>query len=172
MSRVVPQWVKDAKPNFCAVCGKTNDLQYHHWIPVAIGGETVPENIIVLCAKHHQELHEQKGQIKHNYLISEGIAKRKQKGGNVGKRPADYENVMRLIAERSTQFNDYPDTLYTESEIMAVAGVRPVCYSKCKRMLIEAMKADTWPYEWNKPRIAKNRPMYERQIKRIRGNEE
>ena len=65
MSRVVPQWVKDAKPNFCAVCGKTNDLQYHHWIPVAIGGETVPENIIVLCAKHHQELHEQKGQIKH-----------------------------------------------------------------------------------------------------------
>lgn len=168
MSKTVSQWIKDSKYKFCAVCGKTEDLQYHHWLPVELGGKDEPENIIVLCAKHHQEFHRQGGAIKHNRLVREGIRKAKERGVHVGKKPADYEKVMRLIAENSTQFND--TSLTTEHEIMKMAGVKDVCYSKCKRMLFEAMTADVWPYSWEKPVQIRNRPLYDSFIRKMRGD--
>jgi hypothetical protein len=166
MSRTIPKWVKDAKYHFCAVCGRTDDLQYHHWEPDN-GHNTVPENIIVLCARHHQELHGQGGAIMHNYLVKEGMAKAKERGVRVGKPPADYENVMRMIAENSTQFN--AGSTMTEHEIMEMAGVKEVCYAKCKKMLIEKMESGEWPYEWSKPTQMLKRPLYDRVIKKKRG---
>ena len=162
----IPQWVKDAKYKFCAVCGKTDDLQYHHWEPDN-GHNTVPDNIIVFCAKHHQEFHDQAGRIKHNRLVKEGIEKAIERGIHVGRPPADYEKVMQLIAENSTQFN--ADSHITEHEIMAMAGVKEVCYSKCKRMLLATMNNDNWPYEWKRPVVVRNRPLYDSVIKRERG---
>ena len=39
-------------------CGRT-DLEIHHVIPIAKGGETVAENLIVLCRKKcHRKRHE------------------------------------------------------------------------------------------------------------------
>ena len=166
MSRTIPQWIKDQKYHFCAVCGRTDDLQYHHWEPDN-GHNTVPENILVLCARHHQELHGQGGRIMHNHLVADGMARAQARGVRVGKPRADYEKVMRLIAERSTQFN--VDSLTTEHEIMAAAGVKEVCYAKCKKMLFEAMAKDEWPYEWAKPTQVRNSPLYERVIHRLRG---
>lgn len=173
VSRTVPQWIKDSKYKFCAVCGRTDDLQYHHWEPAELGGLTVPENIIVLCAKHHQELRGQGGRIKHNYLVKEGIRKSKESGKRHGKRPFDHEKIMRLIAENSTQFNDINDADYepmTEHEIMEMAGVKPVCYAKCKRMLLDAMNGGEWPYSWQKPAYVFNRPVYDGIVKRLRGD--
>lgn len=172
MSRqTVPKWIKDAKYNFCAVCGRTDDLQYHHFEPYN-GHNTVPENIIVLCAEHHQMLHEQSGAIKHNRLVKDGIDKARERGVRVGKKPAPYEHIMRLIAENSTQFNDINDESYTpmtEHEIMAMAGVKEACYAKCKRMLFDAMSQDTWPYSWDKPKHAYYRPLYDMQVRKLRG---
>ena len=173
MRSTVPQWIKEAKPKFCAVCGRKDDLQYDHWIPASLGGKTVPENIIVLCAQHHQERHGQGGAIMHNYLIKEGIAKAKEKGIKVGRKPADHEKIMRLIAEHSTQFNNiYDDGYkpYTEHEIMAMAGIKEVCYAKCKRELIAAINSGTWEYEWKKPEVVKSVPLYDRIVKRLRGD--
>ena len=168
MSRSIPQWIKDSKYHFCAVCGRTDDLQYHHWTPVELGGETIPENIIVLCAEHHQQFHGQRGKIKHNSLISEGIKRAKERGVKLGRpRRNDYEGIMRLIAENSTQFN--ADSLVTEHEIMEMAGIKEVCYAKCKRMLFDAMAKDEWPYEWAKPVQVRKHPMYDRMVKRLRG---
>lgn len=167
MSRTIPKWIKDQKYHFCAVCGRTDDLQYHHWEPDN-GHNTVPENIIVLCAKHHQELHDQGGRIKHNYLIKQGMARAKEHGVRAGRKPANYEATMRAIAENSTQFNE--SSLMTEHEIMEMCGVKPVCYAKCKRMLMSAMQEDVWPYEWEKPKAVKHRPLYDRIIKKMRGD--
>lgn len=171
MSRTVVQWIKDAKYHFCAACGSESDLQYHHLVPIALGGENVPENIVVLCAVCHQKWHNQKGRDHHNYLCKEGIAKAKERGVRIGRPPANYENVMRLIAEHSTQFNDIYNLdfdMKTESEIMDMANVKPVCYYKCKRILIDAINAPVWPYEWEKPKVCKSMPLYDRVIKRIR----
>lgn len=170
MSRNTPQWIKDAKYKFCAVCGRTDDLQYHHWEPDN-GHNTVPENIIVLCAKHHQEFHEQAGRIKHNRLVKEGIEKAREQGVRVGRKPANHENIIRMIAENSTQFNDIYDIDYspkTEHEIMEMADVKEVCYAKCKRMLIDAYNADVWPYDWPKPKRMSKRPLYDSNIKEWR----
>lgn len=163
MSRSIPQWIKDQKYHFCAICGAEDDLQYHHWIPKSLGGKTEFANIMVVCATCHQKRHDQKGRDHHNYLVKNGIAKAKERGVKVGKPSADYEKVMRLIAENSTQFNR--DSLVTEHEIMEMAGIKEVCYAKCKRMLFTAINADEWPYDWAKPRQIRNRPLYDRVIK-------
>jgi len=166
----IPQWVKDAKYKFCAVCGRTDDLQYHHFEPDN-GHNTVPENILVLCAKHHQELHQQGGEVKHNVLIQEGIKRARERGVRIGKPPVDGENIIHAIAKHSTQFNDIGDEGYepmTEHEIMAMLGIKEVCYCKYKRKLIEAMQGDEWPYCWAKPSVMRYRPLYDRVIKKMR----
>lgn len=132
-----------------------------------MGGENKPSNIIVLCAPCHQIWHRQNGADHHNYLVKEGIAKAQANGVHVGKPQAPYEKVMRLIAENSTQFNQY--SLTTEREIMAMAGVKDVCYYRCKRMLLSAIKADVWPYEWEKPKQVRSHPEYEHVILKMRG---
>ena len=171
MSKSVAQWIKDAKYHFCAACGSEHDLQYHHLVPVSKGGEDDPTNIIVLCAGCHQKWHQQGGRDHHNYLVKDGIARARERGVKVGKPNADYDNIMRLIATYSTQFNDFDNPDYephTEREIMEMAGVKPVCYHKCKRMLFDAMNADVWPYSWPKPKQVRNYPIYEQVVKRMR----
>lgn len=173
MGRTMPQWIKDTKYHFCAACEREDDLQYHHLVPVVLGGKDEPSNIIVLCATCHQKWHNQNGSDHHNYLVKVGIAEAQKRGVHVGKAPADYEKVMRLIAENSTQFReinpyDIFHPRYTEHEIMEMAGVKEVCYAKCKRMLIDAWNADVWPYEWSKPEHMNNRPLYDRVIKEWR----
>ena len=127
-----------------------------------------PSNIAVVCTKCHGLIHYGKnGVINHGELVKKAIKEAKERGVHVGKPCADYENVMRLIAMYSTQFNEDGD-LRTEHEIMAMAGVKEVCYAKCKGKLKEAMQAEVWPYEWAKPKIMKNRPLYDRVIKKMR----
>lgn len=168
MSRSIPQWIKDRKYHFCAACGSEVDLQYHHLIPRVLGGKDEPDNIIVFCAECHQKWHGQGGEIKHNDLVREGIAKARERGIRVGRKPADGEKIIRMIAENSTQFN--PDSLMTEHEIMDMAGIKPVCYNKYKRRLFDAMSADEWPYAWAKPVQALKRPLYDRVIRDRRGD--
>ena len=167
MSRTIPQWMKDEKYHFCAVCGRTEDLQYHHFVPMSLGGANEPSNIIVLCAEFHQRWHQQGGAIKHNELIKEGIAKAKERGVRVGRKPSDGERIMRAIAEKSTQFN--PGSLMTEGEIREELGIKNVCYCKYKRRLIETMGEETWPFDWPKPAVMMKRPLYDGVIKKMRG---
>jgi len=166
MSRTVPNWVKAAKPHYCAACGTTDDLQYHHLVPQTLGGKTEPTNIIVLCAMCHQKWHRQNGSEHHNSLVKEGIERARERGIVVGRKPADAEKIMRLIAENSTQFQD--DKLVTETEIMEMAGVKPVCYHKYKRRLLALMDSDEWPFDWEKPKKLRNMPLYDRVVKRLR----
>ena len=170
MSRkIIARWMREALPKKCMNCGSESQLQYHHIVPIAYGGNDVITNVVVLCSRCHSLTHYGNGGIiNHNDAVKLGIQRAKERGVHVGKKPADYESVMRLIAEKSTQFNQ--DSLVTEGEIMSEAGVKPVCYAKCKNMLFDAMKADNWPYEWSKPEHVLNRPLYDRVIKRKRGD--
>lgn len=166
--QTVAKWLRDMLPRKCMNCGSTRDLHYHHIVPVECNGNEVPTNIAVLCGKCHDAVHYTKtGKIDHSALVKAGIQRAKAAGRNGGKRPADYEKVMRLIAENSTQFN--PESMTTETEIMEMAGVKSVCYYKCKRLLLDAMSADKWPYTWKKPRAVRGHPEYEGVILRMRG---
>lgn len=162
------RWIINMLPKKCVNCGATKDLNYHHIVPVVCGGNEVPSNIAVLCGKCHDAVHyTNTGSISHSQAAREGIQRAKANGVKFGKPPADYEKVMRLIAENSTQFNRFSET--TEREIAAMAGVGYTCYCKCKQKLLDAMAASEWPYSWPKPRQVRNRPMYEWEIRRLRG---
>lgn len=167
MGRSIPKWIMESKYHFCAACGREDDLQYHHLVPVACGGANEPDNIIVLCAVCHQKWHMQGGKYKHNHLIKDGIAEAKKRGIHVGRKPADGENIIRTIAEKSTQFNE--DSLTTEHEIMEMLGIKEVCYAKYKRKLLAAMQEDVWPYSWDKPVQVRKRPLYDHCVKQMRG---
>lgn len=39
------------------ICGNSRWLDYHHKIPVKLGGTNTIENLITLCAQHHRQLH-------------------------------------------------------------------------------------------------------------------
>jgi len=174
MSRsTVPKRIKDMLPKQCCNCGSTENLIYHHIVPDELGGRTIPSNIAVVCGECHGKIHfGDKDVIIHGDLIKRGIAKAKERGVKLGKPSADYEKVIRLIAEHSTQFNDIYNAdyeLYAESEIMEMAGVKSFCYYKCKRMLIDAMNSDVWPYSWQKPKLRRNHPIYEHLVYEMRG---
>ena len=150
----------------CAFCGTTKDLECAHFNPRR---DATFENIIVCCSQCHMKyMHDEEVVHRHADMVRNGIKEAKERGVHFGKKPADYEKVMRLIAENSTQFND--TSLTTEHEIMDMAGVKNVCYSKCKRMLFEAMTADIWPYSWEKPVQVRNRPLYDSFIRKMRGD--
>lgn len=162
--------IKNQKYHFCAACGREDDLQYHHLVPVVRGGTDDPTNIIVLCAECHAKIHG-RGKCSHNLAVKEGIARAKARGVKMGRKPAEGEAIMRAIAEHSTQFNEIGSDGYnpmTETEIMNTLGIESVCYHKYKRRLFEMMNADTWPYDWPRPRQVRNRPLYDRVIKKLR----
>ena len=71
----------------CCNCGSTSDLQYHHIIPIAIGGKDINSNICCLCYDCHYKLHHDGKEKKvNNYgeLIKKGQAKAREKGVNIG----------------------------------------------------------------------------------------
>jgi len=55
------QW-RDSKK--CAECGTTENLTNHHLIPKYVGGKDIKSNLIILCRKCHNKVHEtQKGSV-------------------------------------------------------------------------------------------------------------
>ena len=161
--RNIPRWVIQAKLPMCAACGATTDLDYHHLVPRARGGEDSPENIIVLCRRCHNRLHEKNGKERllgetSRELIKEGLERAKAAGKRLGN--------PRKIAQHSTQFNGA--SLLTEDEVREMAGVKVTCYAECKNELLAALDQPVWPYEWPRPEIRRNRPLYPWQIDRIK----
>jgi len=61
--RSIRKQIKDdliAKNGYkCSVhdCGIECNLSLHHIIPLAMGGSNKIENLVVLCFKHHREIH-------------------------------------------------------------------------------------------------------------------
>ena len=163
------KWIRDMLPKKCMNCGSTKGIIYHHIVPVTLGGNEVPSNIAVLCSVCHGKVHLGKdGVIDHGQLVKSGQERARKNGKTIGRPSADGENIIRAIAEQSTQFNE--NSLVTEAEIREQLGIKNVCYTKYKRKLIAAMQEEVWPYEWEKPKVVKYRPLYDRVIKKMRGD--
>ena len=45
------------KLNFCVLCGSKENLHHHHVIPKVKGGTDDEDNLITLCEKHHEMIH-------------------------------------------------------------------------------------------------------------------
>lgn len=67
----------------CCNCGSTNNLQYHHIIPLAFGGNDIDSNLCCLCEDCHGLIHGMEFN-NHSELIKRGQAKAKDEGKNIG----------------------------------------------------------------------------------------
>jgi hypothetical protein len=56
-SRDIPEWIKEALPRVCIVCGSTDNIEYHHILPISSGGKTTLENVVPMCRKCHKKKH-------------------------------------------------------------------------------------------------------------------
>ena len=43
--------------NVCQICGSSDHVEGHHIIDYQFGGAAVTDNIIALCHKHHNDVH-------------------------------------------------------------------------------------------------------------------
>ena len=50
--------------DYCQIClrpekflGKTGKLETHHLLPISLGGEDIPKNILIACTSCHKEIH-------------------------------------------------------------------------------------------------------------------
>lgn len=80
----------------CCNCGSTKDLQYHHIIPISIGGQDINSNMCCLCYDCHYKLHHDGKQPKiksYGELIKAGIKKANAKGIKNG-RPSNEITVI------------------------------------------------------------------------------
>ena len=49
--------MKDSLPNECTVCGNSDCVEYHHIVPLRLGGTNSLKNIIPLCHSCHEKAH-------------------------------------------------------------------------------------------------------------------
>ena len=70
----------------CCNCGSKNNLEYHHIVPIALGGLDDISNICCLCNQcHHLIHHGSISNINNSNLIKQGMQNAKEKGINIGR---------------------------------------------------------------------------------------
>ena len=66
----------------CVNCGSTEEIEFHHIVPLYVGGTNRPENIVPLCASCHHAMH-------YGIRIDEHMRRRKACGGRPSKEISD-----------------------------------------------------------------------------------
>ncbi len=94
MRRQLTQKDKKEIGTECCNCGSTKELEYHHIIPISLGGNDINSNMVCLCYPCHQKIHY--GESKHGLhstIIKKGL---KMQGQRVNR-----------LEERKLQKNQY-----------------------------------------------------------------
>ena len=94
----IPIYVlKQTKGEQCCNCGDTTDLQFHHVIPIALGGQDVITNIVPLCGKCHRLIHGRKTtNLSLSELTKKGLEKARLEGKQIGQKKG-----TKLVTEKS-----------------------------------------------------------------------
>ena len=147
--------------NTCCNCGNTEDIQYHHIVPLAAGGNHILSNLVCICGVCHTKIHGNKRAENWKELQLAGIKKAKENGIHFGKQPADYESIMASIAKHLTVFEGGD---LTEDEIIELNNIKPTTFHKIRRMLYEELEKDEWKHNFPKPNRILKIPLYKNQI--------
>ncbi len=85
----------------CCNCGSTEDLQYHHIVPLELGGKDVNRNMCCLCYRCHQLIHFGKANnINHSELVKKGQARAKAEGRLIGQQG----NIITIIKKDGSKY--------------------------------------------------------------------
>ena len=50
------KYISEHRKERCGKCGSTENLEWHHMIPLSIGGESCDENMVCLCSECHRKI--------------------------------------------------------------------------------------------------------------------
>ena len=65
----------------CANCLSEKELEYHHIVPIALGGSNLITNFVCLCSKCHETIHTGIPGISYSNLVKNGMDKSEVKIG-------------------------------------------------------------------------------------------
>jgi len=72
----------------CCNCGSTDNIEYHHVVPLSFGGRDVASNIYAVCSDCHALIHfGNHNDISHSEATKRGIELAKQNGYKPGRKP-------------------------------------------------------------------------------------
>ena len=71
----------------CINCGSTEELELHHVMPLEIGGNDIPSNMVVLCYDCHKA-------VTHFQLLLMTAGRKHTAGGRPRKIPDNYEEIL------------------------------------------------------------------------------
>lgn len=57
MRQTVSEVIKQNKGSSCCNCGSSENIEYHHIVPISLGGNDIESNIVPLCHRCHKAAH-------------------------------------------------------------------------------------------------------------------
>lgn len=124
----------------CCNCGAKEDLQYHHIVPLSMGGNDIVSNICCLCYSCHSLIHfGKKKNINHSEATKMGLQKAKERGIKLGQPKGAKLNTKKSIEakQKILELNyDFYGTLSNE-ETYKTIGISRNTFYKYKKELKE-----------------------------------
>ena len=129
---------KDIIGRACCNCGETTDLEYHHIVPLSLGGNNILTNYCCLCYRCHSLLHYgEKKNISHSEATKAGIQTARLNGKQIG-----LPQGTKLITKKSIEMKDRIKKMskdfegdMTDVEIIKILKLSRNTYYKYKREL-------------------------------------
>lgn len=108
----------------CCNYGSKEELEYHHVVPISLGGNDINSNMACLCYPCHQKIHydESKHEL-HSTVIKMGLEAAKAKGKKLG-RPA-----TGVPKEFVKEYNKLQSGQYGSITIVQFAKLRDIAVS-------------------------------------------
>ena len=123
----------------CANCESIEGLEYHHIIPLSLGGSNLLSNYVCLCYKCHALMHGRKEAINISEATKIGLQKAKDRGVKLGRHLGDtYETNKSIEAKKMIQKLNYSfDGVLSNEDTYKQIGISRNSFYKYKKELLE-----------------------------------
>ena len=131
---------KDIVGRVCVNCGETEEIEYHHIVPLSLGGNDVLSNICPLCAKCHGKVHYNgEAGISHSTLTRAGVERARAAGKRIGLLRGTKLTTNKSVRAKEIILHYSKDFFgkYPDEECMRLAGVSRNSFYKYKREIKE-----------------------------------
>ena len=122
--------LKKEKGTICINClSDEKEIQYHHVIPLSLGGQDILSNIVPLCEDCHNLIHHakiKKGNLSHSELIKAGINKAKAEGKQPGRKSTTIKDIPENFLKLYDKIKNKEITIMGASRELGLS--RPTIY--------------------------------------------
>ena len=120
-------------------CKKEKNIQYHHIVPLALGGQDILSNIVPLCSECHSLIHfgNKNHWNNHSEATKKGIQKAKMEGKRIGTPKGAKLTTKKSIAAKEIikkYSHDFNGSL-EDADVIKLAGISRNSYYKYKKEL-------------------------------------